>query len=221
MPLHADQTVAEIALGNPATTRIFEQVGIDYCCGGKRSLAQACAKAGLDVDALLARLAATPPPAATSDWTAVSLAALVAHLVDTHHAFTRSELTRAQALATKVARVHGDRHPFLRELAAAVDEQTADLLAHLAKEEQVLFPAIVRGDRTFVAAPISVMGHEHDAHGVRLAQIRALATDFIAPDDACGSWRALYDSLASLERDLHQHIHLENNVLFPRALSAG
>lgn len=219
MSISPTTTVGEVARLRPATTRIFERARIDYCCGGGRTLAEACAKAGVDVTALVAELSAAPPDTANRDWARAPIPALVAHIVDTHHAFTRSEIDRAQRLATKVARVHGDRFPRLRDLAAAVDEMALELSSHLAKEERILFPRILGGaGGCGVDAPIGVMMGEHDEHGVRLANLRTLTDDYTPPAEACGSWRALYDSLASLEADLHQHIHLENNVLFPRAL---
>ncbi|MCE9575833.1 MAG: iron-sulfur cluster repair di-iron protein [Deltaproteobacteria bacterium] len=220
MSISPTTTVGEVARLRPATTRIFERARIDYCCGGGRTLAEACAKAGVDVAALVAELTVAPPDAGNRDWAVAPVPALIAHIVDTHHAFTRSEVDRAQRLATKVARVHGDRFPMLVELAAVVDELALELSSHLAKEEQILFPRILAGAGSGcgVDAPIGVMMGEHDEHGIRLARLASLTDHYTPPAEACGSWRALYDSLASLEADLHQHIHLENNVLFPRAL---
>lgn len=219
MSISPATTVGEIARLRPATTRIFERARIDYCCGGGRTLADACAKAGVDVAGLVAELTDLPVDPTIRDWAAAPVAALVQHIVDTHHAFTRSEVERAQRLATKVARVHGERVPMLHELAAAVDDLAHELASHLAKEEQILFPRILAGGAGGVAAPVGVMLEEHDEHGVRLARLARLTDDYQPPADACGSWRALYDSLASLAADLHQHIHLENNILFPRALA--
>jgi regulator of cell morphogenesis and NO signaling len=216
-------TLATIVTEHPATARHLERLGLDYCCGGRRSLAAACAAQGLDVAAVAASLAGDDggPPA---DWAAMGPADLVDHLEATHHRYLHDELPRLVALADKVLGAHGARHPELAEVRALVGELRADLEPHLAKEEEVLFPRI----RALFSAgespsspcgplrqPISVMLAEHDRTGVILDRLRRTAGDYTVPADACASYRALYAGLAELEHDTHLHVHKENNLLFP------
>ena len=228
------QTVREIALENPASIRVFEAFGIDYCCGGKKPLAEACAAKNLSIDSVIAALEqgnAAPAPD-QADWTATSLSALVAHIVDTHHAYVRRELPRLAELAQKVVNRHGDTKPELPEIQTKVAEITQELTEHLAKEEVVLFPYITKlekaaGEGTSkphgcfgtIANPIAMMTQDHDAAGVLLADIRRLSNDFTPPVGACPTFQAFYAGLREFEQDLHQHIHLENNVLFPKAIT--
>jgi regulator of cell morphogenesis and NO signaling len=222
MQISPETTVGELAAAHPAALRIFERAGIDYCCGGKRPLAEACARAGLPVTELAAQIeAAEVAPAAARDWRHEPLTDLIDHIEATHHAFTRSELDRAVALMNKVARVHGEAHPELGVMRGVLVELCDDLLPHLAKEEQVLFPRIRAGAAHLLAGPIEVMDIEHRRVGDLLDDLRMLSRDYALPDGACGSYRALFGSLIALEADLHVHIHLESNVLFPRARGGG
>lgn len=229
----ATKTVREIALELPQTTRIFEEFKIDYCCGGRKPFAEACANVGADPNAVMERIDAVLNTGQdTSDWIGnASLSALIDHIVDTHHVFTRKELTNLSPLMDKVARVHGDNHPELLELQEAFDELAADLMPHLMKEEEVLFPFIYRMERNLknglpvpfppfgtVQNPVRMMMMEHDTAGDLLKKMRALSNDYTTPPDACPSFTGLFHRLQELERDLHQHIHLENNVLFPKSL---
>jgi regulator of cell morphogenesis and NO signaling len=220
-------TLAELVNQNPALARELEARSLDYCCGGRRSLAEACAEVGLDPDATAEALAAVAGPIEPADWVDLEPAAMVDHLERTHHAFLHAELPRLVALAEKVASVHGGRHPELAEVAAGVGDLRADLEPHLAKEEQVLFPMI----RTMATSdtaprfhcgslgnPISMMLVEHDRTGDLLEQLRRLTDGYAVPDDGCASYRALYDGLADVEADTHLHVHKENNVLFPAVL---
>ena len=219
--LDANRTLAEIVTERPATVRVLEAFGLDYCCQGVRPLAAACVDAGLSSDEVLAALAAVrvePTPA----WTAMSPVELVYHLESVHHAYLHAELPRLDALAEKVAGVHGRRHPELLEVLADVKDLRDDLEPHPMKEERVLFPAIrqhVPGDR--LAAPISVMLSEHDTTGALLGRLQHSALGFALPDDACGSYRALYHGLDELVRDTLLHVHKENNVLFPAVLASS
>lgn len=221
------QSVAEILLENPSRATVFEQLRIDYCCGGKQSLLEACAHRGLPVADVVERLNSTA--AALTDvpvdaWAERPAADLVAHIVETHHAFVRAELPRLRELSIKVARVHGHRAPETLDLADVIRRMADELESHLGKEEQILFPFIValeKGSGTpfpTIGAPISCMEHEHSDAGEALEQIRRLTDNHTPPLDACNTWRVLYHTLAAFERDLHQHIHKENNILFPRAL---
>jgi regulator of cell morphogenesis and NO signaling len=224
------RTVGEIARELPNAARVFERHGIDYCCGGRRSLEAACQAKGLDVERICTELAGEPQPAARDVSAFADLIELLDHIVSTHHTFTRTELARLVPLAGKTARVHGLRHPELHRVEALVSALAEDLEDHMVREEQVLFPYLVPleatgdGDRMprapfgSVAYPIGRMEMEHEAAGEILTALNEATSSFVVPSDACGSFRALYEGLAALERDLHQHIHLENNVAFPRAL---
>lgn len=232
--LALDRTVGSIAAAIPSATRVFETVGIDYCCGGRRTLAEACARAGLSTDAVISALReAEPPPVLEVDWRTVSMSVLVSHLVDVHHAYTREALARIDRLSAKVERVHGSSHPEVITVRAGFEALAADLEPHLMKEEAVLFPYVTALDAAIahdhprprcpfgtIANPIRMMHLEHDAVGKVFERMRTVSRGFEAPADACGTYRALYAALDELERDLHLHIHLENNVLFPRALDA-
>lgn len=227
------RTVRDYALEIPAATRIFEKLGIDYCCGGGTSLADACVKAGVTVDEVLDSLKTTERSAETiagGEWQAASHAALIAHIVETHHTFTRDELVRLEALLAKVCGVHGQNHPELFHIQNRFQELRRDLEPHMLKEERVLFPYIIQMEETIEAKqplpvppfgtvrnPVRVMMAEHDAAGEILRAMREASSDYTTPPDGCISFQTLYSALTALEADLHQHIHLENNILFPRA----
>lgn len=226
-------TVREIALENPASIRIFEKFGIDYCCGGRKPLAQACEERALEPSAVLAALdsAAQNFTPESTDWSSASLESLCAHIIGTHHAYVRRETPRLWQLAQKVVSRHGDNHPelpLIQQLAKALGE---DLAAHLGREEAVLFPYIVNLERNLatcgppslgcfgtVKNPVRMMMAEHDAAGETLARMRQLSNDFTPPEGACPTYVGFYKALSEFESDLHQHIHLENNILFPRAI---
>lgn len=228
------QTVRDIALENPAAVRVFEKFGIDYCCGGRVPLAEACAAKSLSIDEVLASLEAVdrlPVPGA-KDWSKESLAGLASHIVETHHAYVKKELPRLYELAAKVVNRHGDIKPELSEIQSKLAELGEELTQHLAKEEVVLFPYISKFERYVaeggakphgcfgsVANPIAMMTQEHDAAGNLMAEIRTLSQDYTPPASACPTFRAFYAGLHDFEHDLHQHVHLENNILFPRAIA--
>jgi regulator of cell morphogenesis and NO signaling len=226
-------TVRDIALGNPAAIRVFEKFGIDYCCGGRKPLAQACEERALEPSAVLAAIAGASqePAGPATDWTAASLEFLCTHIVSTHHAFVRSEIPRLEQFAQKVVARHGATHYELPPIQQIVASLSEDLLQHLEKEEVLLFPYIVNLERNLVSCgprslacsgavrnPVRVMMAEHDAAGAALAEIRFLSHDFTPPEGACPTYRGFYQALSDFERDLHQHVHLENNILFPRAI---
>lgn len=214
------RTVGELAAQRPASVKVFHRHGIDFCCGGGISLEQACEKRGLDAEKVRREIADEESRSAgdPETWQSQPLDELIDHIVASYHRPLDEELPRLEALARKVARVHGERHPELQPLLEAYLEVARDLGPHMMKEEQVLFPAIRNGGRGFIPQPIEVMQMEHEAVGDLLAQIRELTGGFVVPEDACGSFRALFNGLQDLERSLHEHIHLENNILFPRAL---
>lgn len=229
----ATQTVREIALEQPTSIRVFEQYGIDYCCGGRKPLSEACAARSLEVDAVIAALetAAAGAEKPAGDVTGKSLAGLCAHIVATHHEYVKRELPRLAALAEKVVNRHGPTHPELPVIQVAVARLGEELTQHLGKEEIVLFPYIAKLERALaeglprpascfgtVSNPIAMMTQEHDDAGLLLEVIRIKSRQFTPPDGACPTYHAFYDGLREFEQDLHQHIHLENNVLFPRAI---
>jgi len=213
-------SLAEIATTIPAAARVFERHRLDFCCGGARTLGDACAARHLDPVAVAAEISAALPLTDERRWDDEPLDALVAHIVERHHLYLRRELPRLVTMAAKVERVHADKPDRPAGLADHLREVAAAVESHLAKEEQVLFPMIVDGHGRRAGMPVRVMMQEHEDHGTALARTRALTADLVPPAGACATWRALYLGLAELEADLHRHIHLENNVLFPRALRA-
>lgn len=214
----ARTTLAELAARGAAAARVLQRHRLDFCCGGGRSLDEACAERGLDPQALLAEMA---PQADADDVRpeALSPPALVDFIIARFHTPLREELVRLQQMARKVERVHADKPTCPVGLAAHVTEMAASLNSHMAKEEQILFPMIRAGAGARAHMPIKVMMQEHEDHAANLRRTRALTTDLEAPAGACGTWRALYDGLRELELDLMRHVHLENNVLFPAVLN--
>lgn len=222
-------TVGQLVAERASRAKVFERFGIDYCCGGKMSIADACQRKGIDPTSVIAALdavdAALGAQSAERDWAALPVEELVLHVLNTHHAFLREAMPRLSFLTSKVARVHGDDHPELHEVAGTFGKFHAEMDAHMAKEENVLFPIIVglaTGREVAgppVHMPIMVMEGEHDTAGADLAAINRLTNGYAIPEGACNSYRAMLDGLRELELDTHQHIHLENNVLFPRALA--
>ena len=229
-----DMTVRDLAIEVPQSTRIFERLKIDYCCGGDKSLGQACASAGVDVEDVMKTLAEVTRSTAQEDridFQNVSLTELIEHIVHTHHFFTKSELDRLQLLADKVLAAHGGNHPELVHLGELLTRLSADLKPHMFKEELILFPYIMAmtaaADQNSavpfppfgtVNNPIRMMMKEHDTAGEILRELRSLTSDYKVPADACASYQTLYQALENFETDLHQHIHLENNILFPKAI---
>ena len=236
MAIASTKTVGEIAAELPNVIREFEKLGIDYCCGGTRTLGEACAEAKLSVEEVLQRLeksaAATASNSGDIDWQEEALADLIAHINGTHHVFVREECPRIEALAAKVAGVHAANHPELQAVQAVFGGLAQELHVHLMKEEQILFPYVIRLEESSfegrpappamfgtVMNPVRMMMQEHDGAGEALRTLRQVTNDYALPQDACASFRALYEALKGFEADLHQHIHLENNILFPRAVA--
>lgn len=223
-----NQTIGELVRENPARSRVFERFSIDYCCGGKVPLHEACRARGLDpqrVEAELARVSVEQ--AMPDDPASMGLGHLADHIEASHHAYLREELPRLDTLTEKVARVHGDAEPRLNEIRRVFVACRQELEAHMLKEERVLFPMIRELERadgpvTFhcgsLANPIRMMEHEHDQAGDAMSRFKELTDGYAPPDWACNTYRAMVDGLAALEQDMHQHVHKENNVLFPRAL---
>lgn len=233
MTTTSERTVREIALENPASFRVFESLGIDYCCGGKQSLKDACLRAGVPEESVLKLLAnlETARHEESGRWTEAPLAELTAHIVSRHHDFVRSESTRLAALLEKVVARHGKAQPELASIQETFIELVRELSTHMLKEEQVLFPYLNSMDAAIHAGkpappaffgsvknPIGHMLADHDDAGALLARMSSLSDRYQAPPDACPSYKALYHGLEEFERDLHRHVHLENNILFPRSL---
>jgi regulator of cell morphogenesis and NO signaling len=227
MVITENTTVADIASAIPSSVRIFQRHGIDFCCGGKTALAVACRERGVsfrEIARTIETSAGTAPPD-ERDWTSEPLHALVDHIVATYHEPLREELPRLESMAAKVSRVHGSKAPYLSRLEALLTDLSADLRLHMQKEERVLFPAIRAIELGAqpgvpISAPIGVMEHEHDRAGGVLSELREITGGYVAPPWACETFRALYHGLSELEAAMHVHVHLENNVLFPRALRA-
>lgn len=223
-------TISEIAAQTPSSIRVFESLGIDYCCGGNRTLTEACAHGGIDASSvieLLAKAERDSQPSSQTQWTEAPLVDLIKEIVERHHSFVRREIPRLNALATKVANRHAENHPETREIQQVFAALGEELTPHLMKEEQLLFPYIsgMEGAGTppvsyfgTVGTPIANMAAEHEDAGALLARLRELTNGYRTPAGGCQSFQALYQGLADFERDLHQHIHLENNILFPRAI---
>jgi regulator of cell morphogenesis and NO signaling len=229
MTIAPETTVAEIATSAPATIRIFQQHQIDYCCGGRIPLTQACTARGLDIDALLLELHSAVAPAwREPSWASESLTALIHHIQSRYHEPLRLELPRLDAMLDKVVSRHGDALPeILLPLQRRFKQLQVELLAHMAEEDRVLFPLVVALESGKALPtpdasrptqlPIAIMEADHQEAGAALAFIRQVTDGFAPPEWACPTFRGLYYGLSQLEADMHLHVHLENNILFPRA----
>ena len=230
-----NKTIREIALEAPSTTRVFEEFKIDYCCGGRRSIEDVCASSGIDPKVLMERIESAIINSQSQTELAhlqeKSPGDLIGYILDKHHIFTAQEIERLNPLMAKVANRHGELHPELLQLQALFLDLTGSLVPHMRKEEVMLFPYILQLESAVKAGlsaptshfgtvenPIRMMMSEHDTDGERLRKMREITNDYTLPEGACPSFTALYAGLEDLERDLHRHIHLENNVLFPAAV---
>jgi len=222
MIIDATSRVGEIATQHPLATRVFHRHGIDFCCGGGKHLADACTARGVDADVVLEELHEQlgTHEADEARWDQQPLKDLIHHILVTYHEPLHEELSRLSDMARKVYSVHHDKNPkTLYDLLQVVIGLQKELESHMAKEEQILFPMILNGQGAMAGGPISVMEHEHEFAGQALARLRELTNGYQVPENACNTWRALYHGLAALEEALHEHIHLENNILFPRSLT--
>jgi len=241
MNLDTTQTVREVALNIPGATRVFEKLGIDYCCGGNKPLEQACGEAKLQIQQVLDSLDSAAvaererkevvPGQQHGDWLRAQLVDLVAHIKSTHHNYVKSEIARLRPLFDRVCNVHGSQHPELLTIRSTFHALAQELATHMLKEEMVLFPYIGRMEEATIAGepvlpgpfgninkPVEAMIHDHDSAGDMLSKMRKLSNGYQPPQGACTSYKTLYGAMAEFERDLHQHVHLENNILFPRAI---
>lgn len=225
------ETVGMLVAEQPLRAAVFDHFGIDYCCGGKQTLLAACEQGGIAPDTVIASLvdndAKVEVDQSSQNWLNASLTELADHIEQTHHVYLKSELPRLQALADKVAKVHGVREPRLLKVAAIFSAMSDEILEHTAKEELVLFPFMRLLDQgkgrpnapfSTVAKPVSCLESEHDDAGAALMQLRQLTEQYAPPEGACASWQALLAGLAHLDQDLRIHIHKENSILFPMAV---
>jgi len=236
MNLDVTRTVRELAMEIPNATRAFERLGIDYCCGGSKSLRDACVHAHVAVEDVLRALEQgghfeQTPETNLPDFTTGTLADLIEHILTTHHVYVKQELPRLHQLLNKVASVHGKNHPELSQIQQTFQGMSAELISHMMKEEHILFPHIVALEEAVthgqpqprpvfgtVSNPVHMMELEHDSAGAAFKEISTLSANYTAPEDGCFSYKTLYAALKEFEMDLHQHVHLENNILFPRAI---
>jgi regulator of cell morphogenesis and NO signaling len=226
------KSVREVAVALPNATRVFEKTKIDYCCGGDQLLGAACAKAGIDLQTLeqMLETSVEPAPGAAADFQQQGVAELVQYILEKHHVYTKEEMERLEALSDKVVKAHGANHPELLSIRELLQQLCGELKGHMFKEEQILFPFVIALEQSALLSqrapfapfgtvnnPIRMMMVEHDYAGEILRELRKLSGEYKAPDDACISYKTFYQALEAFELDLHQHIHLENNLLFPRA----
>ena len=210
--LHDQQAIGQIAVELPGATAIFQRLKLDFCCGGQFSLAQAASEKGLDVQAIMGELMGLQRTNAPLENTSTS--ALIDHVLARYHAVHREQLPELIRMARRVEAVHRD-HPLVPNgLTVLLEEAEQDLLSHMMKEENILFPMLKAGGNPFVSQPISMMRSEHSQHGAMLEQLMAVCDNANAPQGACNTWRALYAGISQLHEDLLNHIHLENNILF-------
>lgn len=233
MNLSRETNVKEIALSNPGARQILEDAGIDYCCGGGKSLQEACLKADVVESEILSRLRQNSERVSPneSQWVSAPLAELTKHIRERHHQYVRASIPSLRALLAKIREKHGIKHRELGDIEKLFGNVAREMLMHMQKEEQILFPFIdalqraANGKESIeppffqtVKNPIYSMMKEHDSAGELMRRIRAATDGYRAPADACTSYQAVYQGLEEFEKDLHLHVHLENNILFPRAV---
>jgi regulator of cell morphogenesis and NO signaling len=225
MSVDIETNLSDLVTADPRRARVLEKFGLDYCCHGQRPLGEAAADAGIDIAEVTAALDIAGAAAGATANASTANAAIAHDIVDTHHAYMWAEMPRLRALVAKVHSVHGARHPELADVHAAFEQALSQLEPHMTSEERVVFPAISRLEKSgapgvpgLLAEPIARLRAEHDVVGDLFKRIRALTGGYTVPDDACNAYRAMLGGLEEMELDLHEHIHKENNVLFPRAV---
>ncbi|WP_114782771.1 iron-sulfur cluster repair di-iron protein [Botryobacter ruber] len=227
------ETVGELVAKDYRKAQVFKKYGIDFCCGGKKSVAQVCEEKGVDQEQLEQELNATGQVsnARENDYSSWDLSFLADYIVNMHHKYVRESLPALYEYTTKLARVHGQRHPELVEIAKHFVNVANELEAHMPKEERVLFPYIKQLEEAkkrglqmdtppfgSIQNPINMMEMEHENAGGELEAIRRLSSNYTVPADGCATYQVGFAKLKEFEEDLHRHIHLENNILFPKAL---
>ena len=213
-PIDPSQAIGQIAVQLPGATAVFRRLKLDFCCGGHVSLDQAASDKGLDLQAVVHELSALQRPSELPDLGTPT--ELVEHIIARYHEVHRAQLPELIRMARRVEAVHRSNPNTPHGLAAALEAMEQELVAHMHKEEAVLFPMLRAGGNSFVSQPIAMMRHEHNDHGEALEHLASLTNDITPPMGACNTWRALYTGLAQLRDDLINHIHLENNILFPQ-----
>lgn len=217
---YRNQSLGALAIAIPRASKLFRDYDLDFCCGGKQTLERAASRKELDLDKLESQLAALAADSVdTRDWRLAPLAEIIDYILPRFHQRHREQLSELVLMAEKVERVHGDKPTCPRGLAKQLNLIRLDLENHMMKEEQILFPLIKQGMGQQAAGPISVMEHEHDEAGEQLEVVKFLTNNVTPPEGACNTWQALYNGIITFISDLMEHIHLENNLLFPRALS--
>jgi iron-sulfur cluster repair di-iron protein len=233
MNFNVETRVNEIALSSPESRRILEDASVDYCCGGDKSLQEACLRANVSAEMILNRLQQNRERARSDEggWTKAPLAELTRHIRERHHDYVRDVIPRLQGMLAKVREKHGSKHREIGEIEKLFADVAREMLKHMQKEEQILFPYIDALERAAngngaveppffqtVRNPIYSMMQDHDAAGELVRKIRAAGKGYQPPEDSCTTFKATYQELQQFEEDLHLHVHLENNILFPRAV---
>ncbi len=233
MSISGTTKVREIAVANSRAKKVLEDAGVDYCCGGEKSLHEVCMHTGVSTEDILKRLKENSQQAGPEEtnWASANLGELTRHIVEKHHNYVRETIPRVGALLAKVKAKHGENHPELAEIEGQFLDLGQEMYSHMQKEEQILFPYIERLERAkegkaqleppffqTVRNPVHMMMQEHDSAGEALKAMRKLSSGYQIPAGACESYREVYRSLAEFEADMHTHVHLENNILFPRAV---
>ena len=228
-----ETTIREIVATDFRTAAVFQRFGLDFCCNGCRTIEQGCREAGADENDVLRELASVldAPDSRAPRFAEWGSAALVNYIVANHHGYVRRSLPALLGYTRKIADVHGERHPELTHIARLFERVSVEMIDHMAKEERILFPFVIAMDEAkgsgqplppapfgTVENPIRMMEHEHQFVGDAMAEMRVLTNAFTPPDDACATYRVCLQELAAFEADLHEHVHLENNILFPKAL---
>lgn len=233
MGLSSATKVKDIALSNPKARKILEDAGVDYCCGGAKSLHEACMHTDVPAEEILKRLRENSEHVSASEtaWGSAPLADLTRHIREKHHQYVRRAIPRIRTLLEKVKAKHEENHREIADIQMLFIEVGQEMIMHMQKEEQILFPYIDGLERPVnekraieppffgtVRNPIQAMMSEHDSAGELVRQIRRATSEYAPPADACTSYQGLYEELRQFEEDLHEHVHLENNILFPRAV---
>ncbi len=233
MTATTDTTIREIVTGDFRAAAVFHKFGIDFCCGGGRTVKDACSERALDTAQVLEAIghATATPDAGAPQFAAWEPSTLISHIVSKHHAYVRDALPTIHGYTQKLAKVHGERHPELLEIARLFEGVADEMTSHMMKEEHILFPyinalaaAAKRGSGVpaapfgTIANPIRMMEHEHESAGAAMARMRELSGGYVPPADGCTTYQVCFKELDAFERDLHAHVHLENNILFPKAL---
>lgn len=233
MQVQKENTIGEIVAGNFRTAQVFEKYGLDFCCGGKKTISDACDKHGVNADELINELQTVGinGNGKSTDYSSWEADFLIDYIINTHHAYITNALPSIYAHSRKVAGAHGENHPEVIEIADYFSKVQEDLKAHMLKEEKMLFPYIKKLAEInrkkldvqyppfgTVNNPIKVMEAEHAEVGELFSKINKLSRNYTPPEDACTTFRVLFQELKEFENDLHIHIHLENNILHPKAI---